>query len=1595
MRVQIRQFPLIKILFLSLGFSLIALESKHTEMNYGPVISTTIDADYPENNLTLKGLVFRLENKVFPKNGTPVGKGTFIKASRRLTNPDLAELYRFQRERSKGYLINIPKGRFKVNLHFAEIKRKSTGERVFDIKIQDEIKVNDLDVLERVGFEKPLVLSFNDVDCSDGFLKLDFIQKSQRSSPAIAAIVIENETYKRQINCGGKALGDYEADWDKKDYLEDPYSSGMIFDSELLRFSAAWTYGFVKLRGTAYDGSHGSYPEISGSQIFGNSAIPAWIPAGEKLAFDPRKQQAGPLPAEWGRYKGMYLSGKQNLLYYRLSHSDIYDLPGTELVSENLQAFVRDIQVSPLNTAYKQLLMESEEKAQIKGNMAIYADEEQPLIVGVVGASGISYANEKLANGRYGLFLNIPANKKLNYKLAFCTSQDEALFQSYLDSSSVKQTEDFEKLKRGGQKRWAEEVKTQGIVRKDDKASLIVDELSLPINNPWQSWMRPAAFDFFADGDSMAMSTWSGDVWLAKNLNDSLDNIIWTRFATGLFHPLGLKIVDGKVYVQGRDQITILHDNDKNGEADFYECFNNDVQISSNFHEFSFELHRDQEGNFYYVKGAPVKAGGEGFGELGPHHGALIKVSKDGSQSKVIASGFRAPNGMGIKEDGQITVSDNEGNWVPATPINWIEEGGFYGVVPTSQTADFPKKRDKLICYIPHSIDNSAGGQVWVPEGAWGDLGGELIHLSYGKAKIFHVLKEKLGENIQGGVVDLDPSGGFDAGIMRARFNKQHQSLYLCGLKGWQTSGVKDGGLYRVRYQQQTECRPLSLRAGKNGLKLEFSQPLAEESALDTGNYSVEQWVYHVSEKYGSKHYRVPKRSPWNFESTWEPLSDDTLKSFNQKEFKDEQARKTALDSLLEKVEGQDQVYIKSISLSDDRKTVFLEIPDIQAVMQMKISFNLLSQQGEKVKKEIYSSIHQLGDWKGQAGLTLQRTELKQEKTGVKVSFRHRGQAETDQRVQRLVALYVNEMEDITPFLDHGPFDARFEAYLKSEQNMKVQFCVKGRGQFKLSVNGETLSDLGGIDEQALYEVELKKGFNKLLLDYHSPGRGAAQLRLLWQSEDFPLEAIPPTSLFYEAHNQSELKSAQLLRQGRQLFAEYNCMSCHDLGAIKTAMKELELQAPSLKDIGKRVNHTWLSHWIRNPHQLKNKSKMPHVLKDLSEDEAKQVAADIALYLNTVDAKESALDSNQLELGTKLFADLACASCHSFDKSPGDEKISLFYSNSKYAPQALSSFLQEPGKFNASGKMPDFNLSEYEAQSLETYLRKVTRDNKLEVQRQGNAHRGELAYQKYNCQTCHESSSQGNAMDLFAQESMRTLREAHSEFTLNEQEIDALQSFLESDGKSLSRHNSTEFAQRQVDTLKCTHCHSRDDQASHWISPHNDPKDLPPPISFIGEKLHKQALHDLLSGKAEKARPWMKARMPAFKSRAEDLAEGLAHEHGYSQKNVLEMPQNNLELGKKLLGSQGGFSCIVCHDVGSQKALAPFGAPGVNLKYSAQRLRYDYYLRWMLNPQRVQKSSPMTRFSSDNQTTFLKEIHSGDAKKQFNEIWNYLESLNK
>jgi mono/diheme cytochrome c family protein len=137
--------------------------------------------------------------------------------------------------------------------------------------------------------------------------------------------------------------------------------------------------------------------------------------------------------------------------------------------------------------------------------------------------------------------------------------------------------------------------------------------------------------------------------------------------------------------------------------------------------------------------------------------------------------------------------------------------------------------------------------------------------------------------------------------------------------------------------------------------------------------------------------------------------------------------------------------------------------------------------------------------------------------------------------------------------------------------------------------------------------------------------------------------------------------------------------------------------------------------------------------------------------------------------------------------------------------------------------------------------------------------------------------------------------------------------------------------------------------------------------------------------------PWLAARMPAFKSRASALAVGLAAQAGYPPVSPAEPPVDNAlaDAGRKLVGKDGGLSCIQCHAVGPLLAMDVFESEGLNLAWSAERLQPEFYRRWLRAPLSVDPQTKMPTYFEDGRSP-ITDVLEGDAERQIQAIWEYL-----
>jgi hypothetical protein len=687
---------------------------------------------------------------------------------------------------------------------------------------------------------------------------------------------------------------------------EDGKAGGICYDLDLMRVSAAWTGGFLKYTGDAYDRQHNRGPEVTDTLVFGTSAAPGWAKDGSFT--DPRSEPFGPLPKGWARFTGLYRNGGQVVLSYSVGAGRVLELPG---FAEGV--FTRTLMLSDLHATQMTV-------AQIAGATDASADgiatlagghgQVSAALVGNAAGASVAVLGDRIV-------LHLSATNTATFTVAI-TGADAATAKTRF--ANTRSGGDPSALISGGPARWNQPLTTSGSLGKDD-AAYAVDTIAMPDDNPWRANLRFGGLDFFPDGRA-ALSTWNGDVWLVDGIDAGLKSTTWRRFAGGLHQPLGLKVVDGLVYALCRNGLWRLKDLNTDGEADLYELFNGDIHSTPAFHEFAFDLHTDAEGNFYHTKAGPVKKGGRGFETISEHHGCIIRISKDGQTLERWATGFRAPNGMGLGPDGTMTSGDNEGTWMPVCRLNYIRKGGFSGVMDLAHREPLPTIYDPPICFLPHKVDNSSGSQVWPMDDRWGPLAGNLLHLSYGQCALF-VAAWSLENGVpQGGVTRLPLT--FNTGIMRARINPKDGQLYVCGLKGWQTTAAKDGGFQRVRATGKSACFPVGMKVHKNGIALTFSDKLDPATANDLGNWSGEQWNYLWTANYGS-----PEVKPGGSEP------------------------------------GHAALPIGRTTLAADGKTVFVAIDDLKPVMQFTLKYKLASAAGDDLNQTFVGTINVVPDRTG------------------------------------------------------------------------------------------------------------------------------------------------------------------------------------------------------------------------------------------------------------------------------------------------------------------------------------------------------------------------------------------------------------------------------------------------------------------------------------------------------------------------------------------------------------------------------------------------------------------------------------------------------
>lgn len=382
---------------------------------------------------------------------------------------------------------------------------------------------------------------------------------------------------------------------------------------------------------------------------------------------------------------------------------------------------------------------------------------------------------------------------------------------------------------------------------------------------------RVGGLAFLPDG-RLLVTTWDtmGGVYVLDGVETGdTSRITVKRIASGLAEPLGIEVVDGDIYVLQKHELTKLIDLDGDEVTDEYEAICNSWGVTSDFHEFAFGLVY-KDGYFYASLSMAMRL--LSHERQHPDRGRAIRISKDGTYEP-LNFGLRTPNGIGMGVDGEIFVTDNQGEWIPSNKLIHVKKGEFLGQpwgLPEG-VSETPRIAPPAIWLPQNEIGNSPTEPILIANDPYR---GQMLHGDVTHGGIKRDFLEKVNGDYQGAVFRF--SQGLEAGVNRLAWGPD-SALYVGGVGmvgGWSWK-EKQYGLQKLKYNGNVTFEMLAVRAKPDGFEIELTEPLSKSQTFPVEDMVVEQWRYEGTSAYGG-----PKLDQTKMKVARVKLSDDRRKIY-------------------------------------------------------------------------------------------------------------------------------------------------------------------------------------------------------------------------------------------------------------------------------------------------------------------------------------------------------------------------------------------------------------------------------------------------------------------------------------------------------------------------------------------------------------------------------------------------------------------------------------------------------------------------------------------------------------------------------------------
>jgi len=655
------------------------------------------------------------------------------------------------------------------------------------------------------------------------------------------------------------------------------------------------------------------------------------------------------------------------------------------------------------------------------------------------------------------------------------------------------------------------------------------------------------------------------------------------------------------------------------------------------------------------------------------------------------------------------------------------------------------------------------------------------------------------------------------------------------------------------------------------------------------------------------------------------------------------------------------------------------------------------------------------------------------------------------ERLEALPAMALAEHESPDSRLTPHDWTATWRGLIDIQQPGSYRFAADASGPVQITIAGQqVLATAGASDGNNLGNAaDLLVGYHPVEIVFQ-PAAGPARLKLYWESSAFAREPMPPAAfrhardiaapadLYFAGRLAVEEHNCKACHQ--------------PAGDLPLSQLLAGRMGPRLDRVGQRVDADWFYGWLGNPQQFRPEAVMPRLFADTAQGRFERTAASrlLASLGGPFQATAITPDAARVAVGKSLFERSGCAVCHERQEIRAEvfapPRATLQLLASKTDAAHLAAFIADPYLHDPTSRMPRLGLEQQECQQIAEYL--ISRDASPapaadaplaadELPAQLADYRGPASQQPgyaalgvddkllaigrdviraKRCASCHDFGESRNkdlapvplAIDfghiaqsnqlgcLIAAAAPDDMESSAPRFGASLDRA-AIKEFLVAARSASGAAAPGELARLTLARFHCASCHQRGDDGGLSLTQTrlltenqtNAEAELvrPPTLTGIVAKLRPAALHAVLVEGA-RSRPWMALKMPHFpRELIEPLPARLAALDG--DRLAASDPPNSAaadlaDAGRELTGN-GGFGCIKCHDI---RGLASGGTRGPDLARVTRRVNFDWYVRWMRDPQRIEPGTRMPTVFVGGKSPYH-QVLDGDPARQARALWEY------